>query len=107
VVSGWIAEFRCKTTGILYSALAPATVSDPYAYVAKQVSALPIWIFHSDAGKTVSVEESRNMAKALKAIGADVQYTEFSGVDHNGWDPAYDRADLIQWIFKQSRKQSG
>jgi predicted peptidase len=95
VVSGWISEFRGKTTGILYSALAPATVSDPYAYVAKQVSALPIWIFHGEADKTVPVEESRNMAKALKVIGADVRYTEFPGVDHNAWDPAYDLADLI------------
>jgi len=29
------------------------------------------------------------MVKALKAIGADVQYSEFPGVDHNAWDPAY------------------
>jgi len=73
-------------------------------YVAKQVSPLPIWVFHGDADKSVSVEESRNMVKALKAIGADVRYSEFPGVDHNAWDPAYDRADLIQWMLKQSRK---
>ncbi len=44
------------------------------------------------------------MVKALKAIGANVQYTGLPGVDHNAWDPAYGRADLIEWMLKQSRK---
>jgi predicted peptidase len=88
----------------MYPALAPSSAPDPYAYVAKQVSTLPIWVFHGVADKNVSVEESRNMVKALKSVGANVQYTEFPGVDHNAWDPAYDRADLIQWMLKQNRK---
>jgi hypothetical protein len=36
------------------------------------------------------------MVKALKAIGAIMQYTELPGVDHNASHPAYDRADLIE-----------
>jgi len=68
------------------------------------VSKLPIWIFHGDSDKTIPVEKSRRTFTALKAIRANVQYTEFPGVDHNAWDPAYDRADLIQWMLKQSRK---
>jgi len=88
----------------LHSLVAPSSAPDPYLYVAKQVSTLPIWVFHGDADKSVSVEESRNMVKALKAIGANVQYTELPGVDHNAWDPAYGRADLIEWMLKQSRK---
>jgi predicted peptidase len=104
VVCGFISEFRGKTSGVMYPALAPVPAPDPYVYVAKQVSTLPIWVFHGDADKSVSIEESRNMVKALKAIGANVQYTEFPGVDHNAWDPAYDRDDLIQWMLKQSRK---
>jgi predicted peptidase len=43
------------------------------------------------------------MAAALKAIGANVQYTELPGVPHNAWDPAYDRADLFTWLFKHKR----
>ena len=104
VVCGFVSEFRGKVSGVMYPAIAPKSAPEPYAYVAKQVSSLPIWVFHGDADTNVSVEESRNMVKALKAIGADVQYTEFPGVDHNAWDPAYDRADLIQWMLKQRRK---
>lgn len=106
VVCGFVSEFHGKSSGVLYPALAPASAPDPYAYVAKLVSGLPVRIFHGDADKNVSVEESRNMTKALKAIDADVQYTEFPGVDHNAWDPAYDRADLIEWMLQQSRKKA-
>ena len=33
------------------------------------------------------------MFTALKGLGANAQYTEFPGVKHNAWNPAYDRAD--------------
>jgi len=100
-VCGFVTEFRGTTSGVLYPPVISA--SDPYASVAKAVSKLPIWIFHGDADKTVSVEQSRHMAAALKAIGANVQYTEFPGVGHNAWDPAYERADLLEWMLKQKR----
>jgi predicted peptidase len=44
------------------------------------------------------------MFSALKAIGANVQYTELPGVGHNAWGPAYDRADLVAWMLKQRRQ---
>lgn len=104
VVCGWISERRGTTSGVAYPSIAPAGVADPFAAVAKRVSMLPVWIFHGEADKTVSVEESRRMAAALKTVGANVQYTEFPGVDHNAWDPAYDRADLLAWMLKQRRR---
>jgi len=103
VVCGFISEFRSKASDVLYPALVPSE-PDPYAAMARQVAHLPIWIFHGEADTVVSVEESRQMAAALKAIGADVQYTEFPGVGHNAWDPAYDRADLFEWMLKQRRR---
>ena len=85
VVCGFISKFRGTTSSVLYPPIAPASAPDPYAAVAKVVSPLPIWIFHGDADTTVSVEESRHMFSALKAIGANVQYTELPGVGHNAW----------------------
>jgi len=104
VVCGFVGEFTGTTSGVHYPAIAPASGSDPYAAIAQRVSRLPTWIFHGDADSTVPVEVSRRMAAALKAIGADVQYTELAGVGHNAWDPAYDRADLFTWLFKQKRR---
>ena len=75
-----------------------------YIFVAKKIPSIPVWIFHGDADKNVSVEQSRKMFAALRSINADVQYTELPGVEHNAWDPAYARADLIEWMLKQRRQ---
>jgi predicted peptidase len=104
VVCGFISKFKGKTSGVDYPAIAPPEARDEYAYVAKRVSQIPIWIFHGDADQNVSVEESRKMFAALKAIGADVQYTELPGVLHNAWDPAYSRADVFEWLLKQKKR---
>ena len=104
VVCGFVGDFTGTTSGVHYPAIVATSSSDPYAAIAQRVSRLPIWIFHGDADATVPVEVSRRMAAALKTIGADVQYTELPGVGHNAWDPAYDRADLFTWLFKQKRR---
>jgi len=103
VVAGWISELQSTTTGVLYPAIAPGA-GDPFAAVAQRVSKLPIWIFHGEIDPRVPVEESRKMAAALKALSADVRYTEFAGVGHNAWDSAYGSADVFEWLFRQKRK---
>jgi predicted peptidase len=102
-VCGFISEFRGKTSHVLYPALAPPAEPDPFAVIAKRVAHVPIWIFHGDADPTVPVEESRRMFAALQAVGANVQYTELPGVSHDAWNPAFDRADLFEWLLKQRR----
>jgi predicted peptidase len=104
VVCGWISARTGTTSGLSYPALAAAGAADPFATIAGKVSKVPIWIFHGDADRTVSVDESRKMAAALKALSADVQYTEFPGVGHNAWDPAYGREDLWVWLFRQRKR---
>jgi predicted peptidase len=78
--------------------------SDPYVSAANSVSGLPVWIFHGDADGVVSVEESRNMNDALKAVGADVHYTELPGIGHNAWDAAYSNDEMIEWLFSQKKQ---
>ena len=104
VVCGWISERKGTTTGVAYPALAPTGTADQVAWVAARVSKVPTWIFHGDADRVVPVDESRKMAAALKTRGADVQYTEFPGVDHNAWDPAYSREDLWVWLLRQRKR---
>jgi predicted peptidase len=99
----FVTKFKGIKSGVEYDPIAPPGTPDEYAYVAKRVSHVPIWIFHGDADRNVSVEESRKMFAALKAIGADVKYTELPGVQHNAWDPAYARAELFEWLLKQKR----
>jgi predicted peptidase len=44
------------------------------------------------------------MVKALRDAGGDPKYTEFPEVGHDSWDLAYRDAELIEWLFAQSRK---
>jgi predicted peptidase len=75
----------------------------PYIDAAKKVgSHTPVWIFHGGDDPTVPVTESRRMNDALKALGAEVRYTEYPGVGHNSWDQAYAEAELFSWMFSKS-----
>jgi len=103
-ICGFVSKRAGRTSGVNYPSLAPASAGDVFEFVAKRVAALPIWIFHGDADASVSVDESRKMFAALRAQNANVTYTELPGVDHNAWDPAYARADLIEWMLKQRRR---
>lgn len=86
-----------------YRAIAPGAPADPFAAVAGRVAGVPTWIFHGEADRVVAVEQSRGMAEALEAAGADVRYTEIPGTGHNAWDPAYASASLVDWLFAQRR----
>lgn len=104
VICGFVTEFTGRASDVKYPPIAATAAGDPYAAVAKGVASLPFWLFHGDADPIVSVEESRRMAAALRALGADVRYTELPGIAHNAWDPAYSDPALPVWLFAQRRR---
>lgn len=61
-------------------------------------------IFHGDKDSTVPVSGLREAYKALKHIGADVEYIEFPGVNHDSWTPAFNYPDFMEWLFEKRRK---
>lgn len=75
---------------------------DVDAYTKKQAN-IPFWLFHGDVDAVVAVEHSRAMNARLKAVGADVKYTEYEGVNHNSWENAYAEPELLPWLFSKSR----
>ena len=77
-------------------------ITDPFAEVARRIGSTPVWIFHGDADPAVPVEQSRHMAAALKAAGADFKYTEYPGVGHFSWDKAYGEPELVPWLLAKS-----
>jgi predicted peptidase len=104
VVCGFVGEFTGRQSGIRYPPIVVGAAGDPYRELARRLARLPVWIFHGDADPVVSVEESRRMAAALKALGANVQYTELAGVGHDAWDAAYERADAMAWLLRHRRE---
>lgn len=62
-------------------------------------------IFHGDADTVVPVECSRRAYRTLREAGADVEYYEFAGCGHGSWNPAFDKPDFMEWLFKQKKSR--
>lgn len=62
-------------------------------------------IFHGDADNVVTPEGSRGAYRALKALGADVEYIEFPGCNHGSWNPAFNYPGFMDWLFSQKKKR--
>lgn len=74
---------------------------DPFAETAGVIADIPVWIFHGDRDRRIPVTESRRMAEALRAAGGSPRYTEYPGVGHDSWTPAYREEGLYEWLFAQ------
>ncbi len=58
----------------------------------------PVWTFHGDADPVVKVELSRAMIQAIREAGGNPRYTEYPGVGHDSWTPAFEEPDLLRWL---------
>ncbi len=85
----------------------PAEDTRPYTEAAQKVGKTPVWIFHGGDDPVVPVAESQRMAEAIKAVGAEVHYTEYPGVGHNSWEKAYAEPDFTTWLLSQSLNSPG
>ena len=72
---------------------------DPHAFVARELRHLPVWLIHGADDTVVLPAESRRMAAALEAAGAEVVYREYQGVGHGSWDRGYGDPELWKWLF--------
>lgn len=77
--------------------------ADPYAFTAESLRDVPIWIFHGAEDGVIPATESRRMKEELDRRGASARYTEYPGVGHNAWDPAYGDESLWKWLLAQRR----
>ncbi len=64
----------------------------------------PLWVFHGDADAVVPVELSRKMVEAVRRAGGKVRYSEYPGVNHDSWTPAFAEPELMKWLFKHKSK---
>mgnify|MGYP000846974633 CR=1 FL=1 len=74
---------------------------------AKAVAHVPMWIFHGDKDTVVPPSGSRDAVAALRAAGGTPRYTEYAGVGHNSWTPAFRERELWDWMFTQTRRGGG
>lgn len=63
----------------------------------------PIWAFHGEQDKAVSVERSRTIVAAIRKAGGQARYTEYAGADHLIWSKVVKETQLLTWLFSQHR----
>jgi predicted peptidase len=68
---------------------------------AVRLSRIPIWTFHGDADTVVLPQRTRSMVAALRAAGGTPRFSEYPGVGHGSWGPAFEERDLLAWLFAQ------
>ncbi|MBO5870751.1 MAG: discoidin domain-containing protein, partial [Clostridia bacterium] len=60
----------------------------------------PLFVFHGSADPTVPVSGSQNVVNAIKNLGGTlVEYTEFAGLGHGAWNPAFETAGLLDKLL--------
>lgn len=72
---------------------------------ARRIARVPLWVFHGDQDNTIPVARSRNMVAALRKAGKRPRYTEYPGVGHDSWNPAYSDPKLWKWLFTQTNRR--
>jgi len=64
---------------------------------------VPIWAFHGALDMTVPVARTRDMVKALEAVGGNIKYTEYQDEYHGIAARVYSEPALFPWLFAQSK----
>ena len=64
----------------------------------------PIWAFHGDQDKVVTVDNTTQLVDAVKKINGDnIKMTIYEGVNHNSWTPTYANPKIYQWLLEHTR----
>jgi predicted peptidase len=73
---------------------------------ADRIKHIPVWVFHGGKDQTVPIQRSQDMVDALKALGADVQFTIYPEAGHDSWTATYDNPKLYEWFLQHKRVKS-
>ena len=87
-----------------FAAMAVVCGMTPVPYAAWINKKMPIWVFHGEEDKSISITESETMVNRLIGMGYDVKFTKYPGVGHNSWVKAYSTEALYEWFMKQEQK---
>lgn len=71
---------------------------------AEVLADIPVWTVHGAKDPTVPVSGTREMADAMKAIGAEhFRYTELPDHEHDVWNYTYGNVEMFTWLFSQKK----
>lgn len=85
----------------LYAAALPICGGGDVDHYDLRILKTAFWIFHGAADAVVNVKLSQEMTEKLKSLKAEVNYTEYPGVNHNSWDNAFAEPTFLSWMFSK------
>jgi len=88
----------------MYAAALPVCGGGDVNNYDKRVAKTAFWVFHGAADPVVDVKLSQQMVEKLKALKAEVKYSEYPGVNHNSWDNAFAEKDYLSWMMRHKKK---
>ena len=94
-------DIICRNPDMFAAAMPICGYDDPS--MAYRIKDVPIYTFHSADDDQVDVNGTRKMVDALKAIGGNIQYTEYPDQKHASWTKAYQDMNAFQWMMKQCK----
>ncbi|MCA9734001.1 MAG: prolyl oligopeptidase family serine peptidase [Deferribacteres bacterium] len=84
-----------------FAAIAPVCGGGtPTPRTAREMSKLPVWVFHGAKDNVVPIAESQLMVDALKKAGADIQFTIYPEAGHDSWTETYNNPALYEWFLQ-------
>ncbi len=86
-----------------FAALAPICGPWTSFYATAAMARLPMWVFHGSADGVVAVETSHELIARARELGGAPRYTEYPGVGHDSWTPAYADPEVLDWLLAQRR----
>lgn len=81
-----------------FARAAPICGPGPWHGVTPAAAAVPTWVFHGDADDVVPVDHSLELVEEIRRHGGDPRLTIYRGVGHASWRPAYEDAELLDWL---------
>ncbi len=61
---------------------------------------IPAWVFHGSDDTAVPLRRAQEMVDALRAVGGNVTFTVYPGLDHSDtWPPTYEASALYDWFL--------
>lgn len=61
---------------------------------------MPIWVFHGGKDRVVPPSASRQMVRALRAMGGNVKLTIYPEAAHDSWTETYNHPELYDWFLQ-------
>jgi predicted esterase len=89
----------------MWAAIAPVCPAPPPGTGDLLPNALnvPVHLFQGGADPVVPASGTRALGERLREAGAAVEYTEYPGVAHDSWDPAYRDGAIFDWFARHVR----